>query len=147
MGTAKADRAETIVALRARHEAFRIAEAILRGDGVDVEHFTCHACAAQLDGKHTNTEVAIDCSICGALNELPCHLRYRVAPCEDEVGALSYESSAYHAPPWWQEYVPMATSVEPAIPVEPAPMWLKVFCLTCLAAVLVAVTFLFLQGR
>lgn len=150
MGTAKpADRPETFVALRARHEAMRIAEAILRGGGVDVQRFNCHACGSDLDWNRADTEVAVDCPACGAINELPCHLRYRLAPSSSENGVLEYQSLTYQPAMWWEQYVPLAAAAEPAATVgdEGMPFWVKAFCLACVGAVLIALTFLLLHFR
>ena len=142
-----AHRPETFVALRARHEALRIAEAVIRGGGVNVEQLNCHTCGAELDWKNAIEQVAIDCPSCGAVNELPCHLRYRVPPSEEETGTLDYASVEPDRRHWWNDVVPTARAVEPSIPVERWPMWLKVFCLTCVAVVLVSLTLMALRAH
>src|SRR5687768_2557279 len=134
---AVADRAETFVALRARHEAFVIATAVVRGGGVDVEQLNCHACGRDIDWRNANEQICVDCPNCGAVNELPCHLRYRVAPGADAGGILEYASVEGDRRQWWNDVLPVAHSVEPVVPVQPAPMWLNAFCLACLAAVLI----------
>ena len=141
-----AHRPETFVALRARHEALRIAEAVIRGGGVNVEQLNCHTCGAELDWKHAIEQVAIDCPSCGAVNELPCHLRYRIPPSEDEPGMLDYASVQPDRRHWWNDVIPTATAVQASIPVERSPMWLKVFCLTCLAIVLVCLALMALRA-
>jgi hypothetical protein len=133
-----AHRPETFSALRARHEALRIAEAIIRGagGGVDVDHVTCHACGIELDWRNPTSDVAIDCPSCGAVNELPCHLRYRAAPIPTNI-EIAYASAEPDRRVWWNDVVPVARAVcAPVPPDQAAPLWLKVFCLTCLAIVL-----------
>ena len=140
-----AHRPETFIALRARHEALRIAEAVIHGGAdVNLEQLNCHTCGAELDWKHAIEQVAIDCPGCGAVNELPCHLRYRVPPSDDEGGTLDYASVEPDRRHWWNDTVPIATAVQRALPVVGWPMWLKVFCLAALALVLMA---LFLMAR
>jgi len=133
-----AHRPETIIALRARHEALRIAEAVFRGGGVDVEQLNCHACGAGLDWKHAVEQVAIDCPSCGAVNELPCHLRYRIPPSEEDPTTLDYASVEPDRRHWWNDTIPIASAVQRCLPVEGWPTWLKLFCLACLALVLMA---------
>jgi hypothetical protein len=144
-----AHRPETFVALRARHEALRIAEAVIRGGGVNVEQLNCHTCGAELDWKNAVEQVAIDCPSCGAVNELPCHLRYRVPP-QSETVQLEYSSVAFQERYWWHEaIIPTASAVvtRPVVPVEQSPMWLKVFCLTCLGIVLVSLALMALRSN
>jgi hypothetical protein len=147
-----AHRPETFVALRARHEALRIAEAVIRGGGVNVEQLNCHSCGADLDWKRAIEQIAIDCPSCGAVNELPCHLRYRVPPADDDdaAGTLDYASVEPDRRRWWNDTLPTALAV--ASPVraaarEPWPIWLKLFCLACLAAVLVSLALMALRAR
>jgi hypothetical protein len=141
-----ARRPETIVALRARHEALRIAEAVFRGPGVDLDQLNCHTCGTELDWKHAVEQVAIDCPSCGAVNELPCHLRYRVPPVEQEV-ELGYASIEPDRRQWWNNAVlPVAMQVE-QITAKPSPAWLKVFCLTCLAIVLASLALMAMSTR
>jgi hypothetical protein len=142
-----AHRPETFIALRARHEALRIAEAIIRGGGVNVEQLNCHTCGADLDWKSAIEQVAIDCPSCGAVNELPCHLRYRVPPSEDDGGMLDYASIQPDRRHWWNDVVPTATAIPTPVRDEPSPMWLHVFCLTCLAVVLVCFVLMALRAR
>jgi hypothetical protein len=133
---AVADRPQTFVALRARHEAFQIASAVVRGHGVDVERLNCHVCGADLDWRLANEQICVDCPACGAVNELPCHLRYRVPPSDDSGDhTLDYASVSNAQQAWWGEAVPIAY-VSQSEPAERAPMWLNFFCLTCLAVVL-----------
>ena len=109
---AVAHRPETFIALRARHEALRIAEAVIRGGGVNVEQLNCHTCGAELDWKRASEQVAIDCPACGAVNELPCHLRYRIPPSGDEdTGTLDYASVEPDRRHWWNGVVPTAMAV------------------------------------
>ena len=146
---AVAHRPETIVALRARHEALRIAQAVIRGAGVDVEQLNCHACGTDLDWRNPTGHVATDCPACGAVNELPCHLRYRTAAIPHDV-SLDYASIEPDRRVWWNDVIPTAAPahVHAALPAdEPAPGWLKVFCLTCLVAVLAALALIALNTR
>ena len=132
-----ARRPETFIALRARHEALRIAEAVIRGAGVDVEQLNCHTCGGDLNWRDAIEQVAIDCPACGAVNELPCHLRYRVAPQEQE-GCLDYASIEPDRRVWWNDTIPDAAQVYRSIPAPTSPLWLKIFCLACLAVVLMS---------
>ena len=144
-----AHRPETFVALRARHEALRIAEALIRGDGVNVEQLNCHSCGAELDWRLAIEQVAIDCPSCGAVNELPCHLRYRVPPSTDEEsGTLDYASVEPDRRHWWNEGVPTALAV--ATPLrrhEPWPVWLTLFCLACAGLVLMSLALMAMRAR
>jgi hypothetical protein len=138
---AVADRPETFVALRARHEAFRIASDFVRGPGVDVEHLDCHACGAAIDWRLAIEQICVDCPACGAVNELPCHLRYRIPPANDAADerVIDYASSTPDARQWWNNPLPLAyAAAEPVDKDQRAPMWLNVFCLACLAIVLVS---------
>ncbi|MEA2709506.1 MAG: hypothetical protein QOF78_2107 [Phycisphaerales bacterium] len=139
---AVARRPETIIALRARHEAFCIASAVFRGAGVNVEQLNCHTCGGELDWKHATEQVAIDCPSCGAVNELPCHLRFRVPPSELETETLDYASAQPDRRQWWNDVVPLAQSVQAAMPIKRPPVWLSIFCLTCLMIVLTALVFM-----
>jgi len=145
-----AHRPETFVALRARHEALRIAEAVVRGAGVDVEQLNCHSCGAELDWRCAIEQVAIDCPACGAVNELPCHLRYRIPRYgEDESGTLDYASIEPDRRRWWNEVVPTALAVPTPVRAgaEPWPMWLKLFSLACLALVLMSFALMAMRTR
>jgi hypothetical protein len=146
-----AHRPETFVALRARHEAMRIAEAVIRGGGVNVEQLSCHSCGAELDWKLANEQVAIDCPSCGAVNELPCHLRYRIPPSiDEETGTLDYASIEPDRRHWWNEVVPTANAVPTPVrhaAAEPWPMWLKLFSLACLGLVLMSLALMALGTR
>jgi hypothetical protein len=147
-----AHRPETFIALRARHEALRIAEAVIHGSaGVNLEQLNCHTCGAELDWRHAIEQVAIDCPGCGAVNELPCHLRYRVPPSEDEGGTLDYASVEPDRRHWWNDVIPTASAVPTPVtavsPPPPLPVWVKVFCLTCLAIVLVSWALMALKAR
>ena len=146
---AVAHRPETLVALRARHQALRIAEAVMRGAGVDVEQLNCHTCGTELDWRNPSGCVAVDCPSCGAVNELPCHLRYRTAPIPQDV-EIGYASAEPDRRGWWNDVLPVAARADvctPLPPEEPAPLWLKVFCLTCLAVVLVSLALMALNAR
>src|SRR5688500_5874010 len=143
---ALAHRPETIVALRARHEAFRIASAVVRGAGVNLEELNCHACGVSLDWKNAIEQVCVDCPSCGAVNELPCHLRYRVPPVEEEV-SLDYASIEPDRRHWWNDSIPVALAAEPEAEIKSAPAWVKVFCLTCLAVVLICLTLMAVVNR
>jgi hypothetical protein len=143
-----AHRPETFVALRARHEALRIAEAIIRGGGVNVEQLNCHNCGGDLDWKNAIEQVAIDCPSCGAVNELPCHLRYRIPPSEEETTTtLDYASVEPDRRHWWNDTVPIASAVHRALPADRWPTWLKIFCLACLALVLMALSLMAMNAH
>ena len=146
-----AHRPETFIALRARHEALRIAEAVIRGGGVNVEQLNCHTCGTDLDWRSATEHVAIDCPACGAVNELPCHLRYRVAQSEDDGALLDYASIEPDRRHWWNDVaIPTANAVPihaQVVPADPAPLWLKIFCLACLAVVLISFAMMALSAR
>ena len=138
------ERPETFVALRARHEAFQIATAVARGNGVDLERLNCRACGADIDWRLANEQICVDCPACGAVNELPCHLRYRVPRNEDEVGTIDYASAVTERSAW-PNILPVADIVDSVgiVPAQESPGWLKAFCLVCLMIVL---TSLFLMA-
>ena len=142
-----AHRPQTFIALRARHEALRIAEALIRGGGVNVEQLNCHNCGAELDWKNAIEQVAIDCPSCGAVNELPCHLRYRVPPSEDEAATLDYASVEPDRRHWWNDVIPTATAIQPAVPVESRPMWLPIFCLAFAAITLICIVLMAMKSH
>ena len=141
-----AHRPETFVALRARHEALRIAEALVRGPGVNVELLNCHTCGADLDWRRAIEQVAIDCPACGAVNELPCHLRYRVPPGDDETGTLDYASIEPDRRHWWNDCVPTALAVPAPVRYDPWPMWLKAFSLACAGLVLMSLALMAMRA-
>ena len=143
-----AHRPETIVALRARHEAFRIASALFRGGGVDVEQLNCHACGQAIDWKKAAEGAAfVDCPSCGTFNELPCHLRYRIPPSDDPPAMIEYASVEQDRRHWWSDAIPVALAAEPAAEIKQSPAWLKVFCLTMLAFVLVTLSLMVLAAH
>ena len=143
-----AHRPETIVALRARHEAFRIATSLFRGGGVDVEHLNCHACGQPIDWRTAaDGEAFVDCPSCGTFNELPCHLRYRVPPGEDPPAMIDYASIEPDRRQWWDDVIPVALAAEPEAEMKSSPAWLKVFCLTMLAMVLVTLALMLLSAH
>ena len=85
---------------------------MIRGGGVNVEQINCHSCGAELDWRLAIEQVAIDCPSCGAVNELPCHLRYRIPPSTDEeTGTLDYASIEPDRRHWWNDTLPTALAV------------------------------------
>jgi hypothetical protein len=144
-------RTETIGTLKACHEAMRVATEVDRAHAVDVEVVYCPACGSPLDWKKSLGESFVDCPACGSASELPCHLRFKVAA-QMERALLEYERATNEA---WAEQLRQARAMVDfaSVPVaavvreEPAPGWLKVFCLTCLGVVITSIVLMAMYFR
>jgi hypothetical protein len=67
---------ETIIALRARRKAYRIATDIVYHRPLDVRQIECPACHSTIEPSPTAREET-KCRACGQRVPLPCHLRLR----------------------------------------------------------------------
>jgi endogenous inhibitor of DNA gyrase (YacG/DUF329 family) len=107
-----------MIALRARHEALRVATSLFGGGPVDLEEVHCQACGRSLDWRLAQYQIEVECPDCGAQTELPPHLRFRVPPPARDAAPLQYEA------------LPLAMRVDDVI--TPRRAWIRVFCWTCL---------------
>lgn len=136
--TKPADRAESLIALRARHQSMRIAEEVLRGGGIDVEWFNCPACGAELDAHDTHTAARFRCSVCEALIDLPPHLRNVVST---RLPADANQHLDGPPPPVPVRAIPVPGRPlrQPEVRLDPPPTWAIAFCLIWLAVAVAAV--------
>src|SRR5688500_5228238 len=74
---ARAFSRETMIALRARRQAHRIAADIAYEQPIDVDTFTCRSCKHVIQPEVFDEAGWIRCPVCGVRNQLPAHLRSR----------------------------------------------------------------------
>ena len=72
-----------MIALRATHQAFRIACDVGHGH-IDVDSVTCSACGEEVDWRAHGIGNVVICPICNAASDLPAHLRGRLLPPPDD---------------------------------------------------------------
>src|SRR6059058_1679658 len=124
----------TMTALRATHQAFRIAVDV-GYKPVDVERLTCPSCGAEVEWKNSLLPwdcYDIPCQRCGATVTLPCHLRSRIVPKPNEK-ARDVRIEYWHRR---IEYQPLRAWVVRfvALPDLSAPRWFVLMFMLCLAA-------------
>ena len=68
---------QTMIALRARRQAYRIATDFLYDERIDVESFSCRACGHDLTARAFTVLGWLQCPACGSRNRAPAHLRSR----------------------------------------------------------------------
>ena len=67
-------RRESMIALRATHQAVRVARDV-GYPAVDLGHVFCRHCNAELNWRHPREGFKLICPSCGEVSELPPHLR------------------------------------------------------------------------
>ena len=72
-------RRESMIALRARHKAHRVASDILYDQPIDIDHFECANCREKLDWRNSSRHYTVKCHICRFVNPVPDYLKPRVA--------------------------------------------------------------------
>jgi hypothetical protein len=77
---------ETMIALRARRQAYRIATDFLYENPIDVETFECRSCGQPIRPSVVSATGWVRCGVCGVGNRVPPHLRTRQAPSARMVG-------------------------------------------------------------
>jgi hypothetical protein len=80
---ATAHRRESMIALRATHQAFRIA-CDIGHEHIDVDRVTCSACGEEVDWRQHGIGNVVICPTCNAASDLPVHLRGRLLPPPDD---------------------------------------------------------------
>ena len=71
---------ETFAALRARHEAYRVASDILYEEPIDVRTVACSGCGGWIDVHGGTVTDPIRCPACGTRMPLPPHIRAKYMP-------------------------------------------------------------------
>jgi len=94
---ARAFSRETMIALRARRAAHRIASDIAYEQPIDVDTFTCRSCGHVIRPEVFDDAGGLRCGVCGVRNQLPSHLRSRTpTPVVAQQGKLDYWPSDGH---------------------------------------------------
>jgi len=126
----------TMTALRATHQAFRIAVDV-GYKPVDVERLTCPSCGAEVEWKSLALPwycYDLPCQRCGAVVTLPCHLRAHALPRRDEDLAkqrLGYRGIQYQPlRAWLVRFV--------TLPDLSAPRWFVWMFLLCILSIIAA---------
>jgi len=84
---------QTMIALRARRQAYRIATDFLYDQPIDVQTIACRACGKRLKKRRMSAKGWIRCRRCGVFTKAPPHLRTpRVGPYGRPAFALDYGS-------------------------------------------------------
>lgn len=66
---------QTMIALRARRQAYRIATDFLYEEPIDVSSFSCRLCGTEIRPRVVDSKGNVCCGVCGAVNRVPPHLR------------------------------------------------------------------------
>ena len=116
---------ETFIALRARHQAYRIASEILYEAPIDVAKVFCTGCGRELYWRNQSIVDPLTCPDCGTHTPLPTYLRPYITPTCDPL-----------YPEWFEDlrddetlrYEPLLTWAEAEVD-RAVPRWLWWFAL------------------
>jgi hypothetical protein len=133
-------RRETFIALRARHQAYRVASDMLYEEPIDVTVVFCRSCGISLDWRSDPCAESLTCANCGTATPLPTHLRTVAIP----VAGLTYY-------PQFEEgdmlgYEPGVKWVEPEVE-QTTPRWMWEFIGFMLAVLIVGAVFAIRYAR